>query len=268
MTWGAGPSQNTFGQQQGVPGLGGGSPAPNQVQASSSPFEDARNAYLTYNSPTLGQYQGANNGAYRNMGYGQDMLGINQGDLQNQFAANMGDLNTQRDVNGLQQARSQMDAAAYGAMMGENEKVFGFQGAGLANTASKNLADINSQAVANGASNASGTNANRGFNFNDFQNQYGALEGNFNQQQDMLGMRKGNAEMNAQVLNRESQNLGMKAGQLQDTLSSGLAKLGLQNQISVGNLLDGIQGNNLQALQLYYQIIQQAGQYASAAGQR
>jgi len=232
-----------------------------------TPFQGALPAYLQYNSPTLQQYQNNAAQGYQNLAYNQGIYGINQSDLQNQYASNMGDISTQIDVNGLQAARSRADAAAYAQMMGYNTDVFNAQAAGLGNTATANLRNINSQATANGAYTATGVTANRNSNYDDFMDQYKALAGNYQQQQTQLQMRQGNAETQAQILDREASNLGMKAGQLQTTLNNGLAKLGLQNQISVGNLLTGIQNNNLQALQLYYSIIQQAGQYATAAGQ-
>lgn len=231
-----------------------------------TPFQQAYNNYLTYNSPTFGQYQGSVQNGYNQIGYQNALNGLNQGDLQTQYQSNLGDNQTQIDVNGLQQGRSLADAAAYAQMQKLNWAAFNAQAAGMQNDLQKNLFGINSQATANGAYTSQGAGLSRGFAQKDYESQLANAFNQNAQQDQLLGMRGGNATVQAQILARESQNLGMKSGQLQTTLTNGLAKLGLQNQMTVGNLLDGINSGNLQAQQLYNQIIQQAGQYATAAG--
>jgi hypothetical protein len=229
--------------------------------AAQQQFNQNLNTLVTGNAPSFLQGQYNANAGNTQIGYQNSLLGLRTGNAQLDYQGNMQDLLAQMAGNQVDIGGAQRDQAYYDKLL---------ELLGLSDTVSQHqnqlnydstMADLGSQATANGAY------ASRGFRQqSDFTRQgFDISEANrmIGTARDKAGLENSKAQAADRMkqLQIEANRLGTKPELLAAQLSNSIAQMGLQNQIDVGKLMDGIANGNFDMMQLYYNLVQQAGQY-------
>lgn len=240
-------------------------PGPGATTAPQLPTNFQRNLaqQVASNAPTFQGYNDASYGDALKLGYGQAGYGLDQQNAQLGYQSDSRDLALQQGQNGVDQRAAARQPQLLSQLLGLDNQEYDLQRGDAGQAFQKNLKSINSDATARGAYTSGGTNDARKFNYGDLQSQMGHI--GIAQDKNTLNAseQKAQAQDRIDTLNMTAGRLGMKGDELKSMLTNQMQKLGLNQIMSVDDLLDSMKNNTLQGQQLFNNLVSTAGQYAT-----
>lgn len=224
----------------------------------SSPYDPAIAAYNAYYGPQTSALQTQGNSLQERL-YAQGLYGQQSQDAaQRQYASQLGLLGVDQRGNAIDQQRIGNLLGLYGQQTGLYRNLYDAQNIQAQTQAGQQRFDLNSKTTAKGSWGSVGQLQGLS-TIDQLMNQ--AINANEAQ----FGIAKNQNDISTERLNAQKANLenvagtyGLKADALKASLDAGLAKLGLDNIMSSGQLADMITSNDVQQATLGRTIIDQA----------